>query len=150
MAPVEHSRKDLTEFLRGDTRLTSDTLNGAFTQAAAQGKWRILPSMYNDERVSASTLLVAFQSALHAECVHVAGTIANGVSTRPDVPQDTRDGMFVSAATHDQIELLQILTRGESKDWPLDVLKNALEVSHQRSASWNGFVSSFSVEDPKC
>ncbi|KAE8960847.1 hypothetical protein PR003_g31268 [Phytophthora rubi] len=101
----------------------------AFVHAVVANKQNVLELMYEEQRIPAEALVKAFAEAAHRKRIGIVKTIVKLLSVEKNVPRQLKCKAFVEAARHGQMEVLEIVCEGEHGNWPLEVLKDAIDVA---------------------
>lgn len=98
-------------------------------QAVLSNKPSVLESMYEEQCVPPEALLKAFAEAAHRKRIGIVKAIVKMLSVQKRVPREFRCKALIAAAHHGHMEIFKVVTEAEAEDWPLEALKEAIDVA---------------------
>jgi len=126
---VQTRATGLVECLCNDPRVTPVAVTEAFVMAATSGYADLVSIIYSKQQISPETLLRAFTEAVHRGNLDATKQIMAFMTVEADVPREFKSKAFVIAARHGQMPVMKLVCESESGEWPLQVLKQALDAA---------------------
>ncbi|KAL3670340.1 hypothetical protein V7S43_004650 [Phytophthora oleae] len=115
--------------LRDDERLSSKAMGEAFVDAVKSCNKDMMTLLYDERRTPPEFLVKAFVEAVHRKETGLVKDILKLLTVEEYVPRELMHEIFVAAARHGQMLILELVCESLPADLPLEVLKNALDIA---------------------